>query len=147
MAKKLKEAGYPQVANISHWIEYCDDPKGDHEKVIYFQYGSSRDGTCGVTMNGVTHLNSFAAPTFEEIRSKLPSSLQCDEDVCQLRICFPPSLGNFIAYERHGEGIVGLEVCKHNGEQLAFHDRESLANASASCYCYLADNNLLLKYD
>jgi hypothetical protein len=70
LALRLKEAGFPQHAQY-FWIKYCDNPEKQPGKIEYFLWQSNRSGGLGLTMNGRTHLDNYAAPTLEDLLREL----------------------------------------------------------------------------
>ncbi len=131
MCKRLKEAGYPQKARFSYWIKYCDNPEKPDE-IAYFEYGSSRDGTCGLLMNGKTHIESFANPIAEEILRELP-------DMIEMEVTNPS--GNHKRYHVYASSNRGINLPK--GTQSHADEHDTLANAEAQMWIYLKKNNLI----
>ncbi|HEV7278874.1 MAG TPA: hypothetical protein VGN57_01570 [Pirellulaceae bacterium] len=136
-SRKLKEAGWPQGADSSlfSWIEGwhgAEWPDGrPFEKDVYYRNFAIdildsyfHEGTTGV---------SFAAPTAEEILQRLPQELRRDEFGREWHLsCWP--IGS---YWRLCYASADMKIEQH-------HERgESLANAAAAMYCYLAENKLL----
>lgn len=120
MAKKLAKAGWPQLDSL---FIVMDDGEIRYRAIQLTDESGNMTGTC------------FAAPTAEEILRNMPEIIK-QQDGLKEFIYFQNvyrSRGNFcVAYYtlRDMEQVVDLED-------------ESLANAAASCWCYLKENNLL----
>lgn len=127
MARKLKEAGWPQeTSKLTYWSV---DPEGNDavvrsemERHFIDAYWNSRGEACDDQFR-------FAdAPTAEEILRRLLTCIGCgrygDDFFCDY-------------YNRKPD----LPVLQH--QEIA----DTLANAAAAMYCYLAKNGLLPKAD
>lgn len=121
-AKKLKEAGWEQGITIGNWRPSTNDfYRKQQQYEIHFTSGSYRNE------------KSFDAPTAEEILRRLPKSVATkNRKVHRLSINCNGGKRWQIMY---GDDIFESPVI--------VDPDDSLANASASMYCYLAENKLL----
>ena len=114
-SEKLKDAGFPQATQM--WWAY--DP--NHEFVDGFSVYLSRP----------ERLSEIAAPTAEEILRRLPDELS----------------GHVLCTCRSGKTwAIGYATDDPEWMEDAYFDTvDTLANAAAAMYCYLAEQKLLPK--
>jgi len=125
-AEKLQVAGWPQEQSVFYWQWYEDDREWptwdgnsewycDHMHVSLDEYD---DGQC------------YAAPTAEEVLRKLPAHIQ-DDRMAILRM--GDTYG--VYYLHHESGYVD--------ERRHLRLSDTLANAAASMFVFLAEQKLL----
>ncbi len=123
MAKRLKEAGWQQNPYIFEWQIYNFGSK-DHIDLVC--YHSEEFKMKGAKSSAYKKIEFYSAPTAEEILRKLPEIIE------ESRLnCIVVLKGWCVSY---------ADPLK----AFSFED-ESLANAAAACYCYLAEHDLLAK--
>lgn len=116
-AKKLKEVGYPQGECTFWWQNsYCPIENAYVDNVVPFE---TRKNEFGVKY--------IAAPTAEQILRRLP--------------CVPSDFPLTIA--RYSTGGYYIDYSPENSDKQQVIEADTLANAAAAMYCYLAENNLL----
>lgn len=131
MAKRLKEAGFPQDEEMEFWwmFEEAEDPDDQ-----WACLGQDSD----YFFNRKT---DFAAPTAEEILRRLPAEFK-EEPKWKDGIGETWKLGMYKLRESFwwvGYGYPDMLRTKHT------ETAKTLANAAAAMYCYLAENSLLPK--
>jgi len=139
-AKKLRGAGFPQVA---HW--FWTELQGDDA----FLYGAKRDGT-QPTLTPAPDLREYsAAPTAEEILDELPDRIEIDKETtrCQcgksdIRVSYKACFLDMRKSEPTNQYIVRYIHCD---EVFKFFRADTLANAAAEMWIYLKENDLLPK--
>lgn len=135
MAKKLKAAGWPQEDSVFHWQWHEDDGE-------WPSFSAPSEWSCyqmEASLDDYDDGDCFAAPSAEEILRRLPEKFTHGEPYClYAAITFRGhTLGNgwYVGYRNFAEGKAHPEI---DGQ-----DADTLANAMAKMYCYLADNKLL----
>jgi hypothetical protein len=130
-SKKLKEAGFPQEA----WAHYRKNNPTDRDDDAYFFFGFGDEFERPKPQWEFD--DWIAAPTAEEILRRLPKKIvqvpkfsYGDPEVLMLTANMTT---NDLWYVRYLSSKL---------QQYGEAD-ESLANAAAAMYCYLAENNLL----
>ena len=126
-AKKLKEAGWPQTGQCFYWIAH----KGKGMAAVAF-YKHVQNGRYGKSVV------FGAAPTAEEILRRLPEAIYLGPEREALYLSVMPDDYKWIV-------LYSPEYDQRRCDKENFwkRDRESLANASAAMYCYLAEKKLL----
>ena len=121
--KKLKEAGW-KLEWSSHRI-YIEPQLdcGERRSVLPVYVGNCND--------------HYPAPTAEEILRRLPPSVQVEDDSMHLDIMDDRDWIEDTSWD------IGYSSRDTERPPLHVRDKESLANACASMYCYLSDNKLL----
>ena len=132
VAKRLAKAGWPQDECIFRWHETVTG------SVLYPEGEEPYPGT-----------ENLASPTAEEILRRLPAHL-IDRK----------KNGDVVGYDLHCQKLSGMEIVAganwklwyfrvRDGIEVAplgnFSYGDTLANASASMFCFLKENNLLPK--
>lgn len=147
-AKKLMEAGWPQTTDDSYFqwsnhilvFEYEDLGCPKAEPVGNPQYGMTPTKFKIQRSSQIPELSEqetngelivFAAPTAEEILRRLPTFLQLEDGAYDLRIL--KMTGHFNVWYSRADTVFPEGGVMEN----------SLANASAAMYVYLAENKLL----
>lgn len=149
MAKKLKEAGWPQGEQIFYFTNahnIAEYPEDGYELEIGEFHLSGKTFLEWAPVEKLNGHLSFAAPTAEEILRRLPTRIKRfgDKEEFFLKVA-PFRTGGglprvfFVGYEtipiKDGESVTHM---------MKFEPREpSLANAAAAMWCYLSDNKLL----
>lgn len=127
-AKKLMEAGFPQFDGIFQWKQSMMTAwlilRAEVRDEMF-------DPRCFDNLMETANLKQyFAAPTAEEILRRLPRFVQSDEMAGRLATVLDDGRTWMVAYFSTGQG--------HRGAT----EDESLANAAAAMYCYLAEKLL-----
>lgn len=122
-AKKLREAGWPRLGSIFWWRCYTSKGMDSETWVLETidRYWPHADG------RRYTYSEPLAAPTAEEILRRLPKFITEDGMV----------------HRRHVHWDYGDNRVEYGRNHVYCADAESLANAAAAMYCYLAEQNLL----
>lgn len=143
MARKLKEAGWPQYDNgaagffwlYPHYIvPFFDDEYHPKERDWSLKYWES--GMPHHKCIEIDHPGFLRAPSAEEILRRLPRRLAFDGELEGKWICVNSDA------DRKGWKIGYLD-CR----QVPVIEDDTLANAAAAMWCYLAENGLLPKAD
>lgn len=127
-AKKLKEAGWPQEDWVFCWsIRGRVARRGETVDVLRFRHNL---GVC----DSRRPIDPIAAPTAEEILRRLPRHLPWKDDSDNTATLF---VNIFPSSYRVGYSPQWTK------DAWSSPDAESLADAAAGCYCYLAEQKLL----
>jgi len=122
MARKLKEVGWPMsYSDIFAWWE---DSEGNAkvERTSNLALTATSNGLC------------FPAPSAEEILRRLPGNLKLVGYDAYLQFMILPGTKWLLTY---------MGKTEPTGQTMMKHD--TLANAAAACWIYLANNGLLPK--
>ena len=122
-AKKLKEAGWLQDGALFCWWLRIGHTEYELSPAIFLKNGE------------------FAAPTAEEILRRLPVYFTKGNEKRVMRIMKHEDGRYSVFYESYAIKTGMGELPYYDIPEIKKHD--TLANASASMYCYLAENNLL----
>lgn len=123
-AKKLKEAGWPQGGTEFFWMT-------DSIGVVDLIWDKDHKGNWNDFF--------FAAPTAEEILRRLPDYLGTEYVLVTVRD--HPENEWAVNYIAISEG--GVEYHPDHRNRVRPIQADTLANAAAAMYCYLADHKLL----
>lgn len=123
-AKRLKEVGWPQYeASLYTWVQKGKDDEDWSESFLELS------SICWRMVRVDTFHPKYlcAAPTDEEILRRLPPSINAEDRFWALH-CYTANERWFVDYVEHYT-----------------QQADTLANAAAAMYCYLAENSLLLE--
>lgn len=128
LSRKLKDAGYWE--STAHWWIYPNEKHPDWPSKPFLITEFERDH---YHQEEDVYDQLIAAPTAEEILRKLPDSVDTDIDV------------EILGMGRNDDGnwIVWYSCDDTTHNQTPVRIENSLANAAAAMYCYLAEQKLL----
>lgn len=132
MARALRKAG---------WVKTCH---------FYYGWGINENGTDSWELTDDPPRKNLPAPTCEEILREMPGTIR-EGDVYMLH-AHPLFKGGWSVGYLDFNVVHGYSLKKNkdhdcNMPSMKIIGADTLSDAAAECYCYLAENNLLSKHD
>ena len=135
-SKKLKEAGWPQEDAIWYWVGHMLDD--NMEPTSWSLWPREKEE---YREQWKPHIH--AAPTAEEILRRLPLWIKSKKNIVRTHAKSKTISGQRIKFhlERFDGGYALFYGTKYS--PLCYVEGDTLANAAAAMYCYLAEQKLL----